>query len=179
MGVQSLEQFNMAGKGFALGHPISAYFDPSVQALNAGFGNRVRGTARNTIQAIGTFHDEGGQVPVLRGEFFGDYLVRVGTQAMFDNGEQITCYSGIAGDGQTCKPYARQRRLAFVTPMGLPLGTIKVVATPIQSSSGPIRGTIEIVRRPLFGRLHTIASAFPESFATRVPVTMREREMYD
>ena len=178
MPFQSLEHFNSAGRGFALGHPISEYFNP-VAVLTAGYGNRVGSTARSTIQSLGLFHDEGGQMPVLRGEFFGEYLVRIGTQAMFDNNEEITCYSGIAGDGQRCRPYARQRRLSFVTPMGLPLGSVLVVATPLESSSGPIRGTIEIVRRPLYGRLHTIASAFPESFATRVPVTMREREMYD
>ena len=141
-------------KGGAKGHPVKGdFFLRQIGLLRSGYGNPVKGRSRLITQQAGFFHDEGGQVVVLRGEFFGEYQVKIGSQQMFDDGEELACYSGVAGDADRCSPYARQRRLSFVTPMGLPLGTVLAVASPLQANTDPIRASLVIVRRPLYGRL--------------------------
>ena len=169
---------NQVGLGAIRGHPNNVSF-PSGLKNAVGLGNPLKSLVRSVIQDVGVYHDEGGQVVILRGEFFGRYRVSIGTQEMFDNGLQVICYSGIAGEGQRCVPYARQRRLSFVMPMGLPLGTVNIMAEALEAQQSPIRATLSVVKRPLYGRLYTIARSFPDCYSTEVANSMREAKVYD
>lgn len=169
-----------AGHGASRGHPskTGSFFDELNETNRVGFGNRVGSLSRDNSSS-GVFHDEGGQVVVLNGEFFGRYRVSVGTQEMFDAGQEIVAYSGVAGEGYKCIPYAQQRRLSFVTPMGLPLGEILIFAEALESNQSPIRGSFTVVKRPHLTRLYSLASMFPSSFLTNVATTIREEILYD
>jgi hypothetical protein len=180
----------ICGFGCSFGHPLGALFDDVGAA--AGFGDPFSQPNADVdlispdgdlpISAatpIGSFHDEGGQVAVLQGEFYGDYEVRIGTQQMFDDGAYVVAYSGIAGSGNRCSTYLQNRRISFVTPMGLPLGQVKVVAVALQSMATPRASSMNIVKRAHYSRLYQIASLFPTSYATNVALTVREEVLYD
>ena len=168
-----------AGEGAIFGHPTKggAFFEDLQETNSVGYGDVVGSLSRDNISS-GVFHDEGGQVVVIKGEFFGRYRVTVGTQDMFDNSQEIVAYSGIAGEGNRCIPFARQRRLSFVTPMGLPLGEILVFAEALESNQSPIRGSFTVVKRPHLSRLYSLAGMFPPSFLTNVATTIREEVLY-
>ena len=184
MGLLITDTFS--GFGCSFGHPVSAMFD-DVGAF-AGFGDPYSQPNANVdvinpepeiALPVGLFHDEGGQVAVLQGEFYGEYEVRLGTQQMFDDGAYVVAYSGVAGSGNRCTTYLQNRRISFVTPMGLPLGNIKVVAVALQSMATPRESTLRIVKRAHYSRLYQLASLFPTSYATNVALTVREEVLYD
>tara|TARA_R110002110_G_scaffold92555_11_gene241494 strand:+ start:4425 stop:4973 length:549 start_codon:yes stop_codon:yes gene_type:complete len=179
-----ISQDKICGMGCSFGHRVGGLFN-DVGAF-AGFGDPysqldadVSVNNPEVTSELGIFHDEGGQVAVLFGEFFGEYHVRLGTQAMHDAGEYVVAYSGIAGLGQRCQSYLHNRRVSFVIPMGLPLGDIVVVALALQSVASPRSGTLHIVKRAHYSRLYQLASLFPTSYATNVATTVREEKIYD
>ena len=177
--IPSMATADSVGHGTSYGHRVDDVMFPKTIDYNTiGFGNPLKSLARQTVQNLGDYHDEGGQVAVVNGEFFGRYRVRVGTQEMFDNGLDRTCYSGVAGEGYKCQPYSLQRRLSFVVPMGLPLGTVLVLIEALESSQSPIRASLSIVKRPIYTRLYSIARSFPLSYDTRVSNTIIESELY-
>jgi hypothetical protein len=179
-----ISQDNALGFGSSFGHPVSDVF--SDIGAKAGFGDPYAAQYEQDISAsnpelsppLGVFHDEGGQVVVLTGEFYGDYEVRLGTQEMFDEGAHVVAYSGIAGNGRRCEPYLQQRRLSFVTPMGLPLGQVLVVAVALESMASPRTSVIEIVKHAHYSRLYQLASLFPASYAVNVAQTLRDERLY-
>lgn len=184
-----------SGFGSSFGSPADALTDEVFATLEgisalAGFGSPFSPIdaqvdvldhlgAQAPIDELGAFHDEGGQVVTLSGEFFGEYEVRVGTQQMFDEGRYVVAYSGLSGAGQRCLSYMQNRRLSFVTPMGLPLGEIKVVALALQSMATPRTASIQIRKRTHQSRLYSLSSLFPPSYATHVAQTVRDEHLYD
>ena len=177
--IPNMETEETIGHGTSYGHPVDDVLFPVQVEYNAvGFGDPLKSLARSEVQPLGEYHDEGGQVAVIKGEFFGRYRVRIGTQAMFDSGDDLVCYSGIAGETFKCQPYLLQRRLSFVVPMGLPLGTNLVLAEAIEATQSPIRASLTIVKRPIYTRLYSIARSFPLSFDTNVANTIKESELY-